>query len=217
MAKKTPLEERKDRERKFAEKVNSNVVKLGKALSAYGKFSEKEIRRFVYKKEVEKLACKSDSVILLGLYFQENEEACRQVAEIISGIMNGYYSSKTYYPSEARGVYAIQVGNDYYRGDGNKTCDMQKACIKAIVPIVEEVIAPVVKDIKDDDCSARGLYDGVKLGFSVEDSARTYEGPKLIKFTNNQDFAESTVRGALRYAVQNLKNKQSNGEDTSAH
>ena len=51
----------------------------------------------------------------------------------------------------------------------------------------------------------------------MEIFARTYGGPQVILFRNNQDFAESTIRGALGGAVENIRNSQSAGEDSASN
>ena len=178
MAKKSPIAERKEKELKIAGKIKEEVAKLSKK---YGKFSEEEIKQVVYKKWIHDSISSGDCVILLGLYFKENAEAYKAVAEKIDAVMQQYYASQANYKSEQPSVYSIQIGQLYYRGNANKTCDMQRVCIEEIMPIVEQAIAPMVLGIKQ-EAGKYGLKEGCRVGFSSENFARTYAGPQVIVF-----------------------------------
>lgn len=214
MAKKSPIMERKDKEKRMEEKVHVEVAKL---LKKYGKFSEKEIKHVVYKKWIHETIASGDCSIFLGLYFKENEEAYKAVVEKIESVMQDYYGSKANYQSEAPNAYSIQIGQLYYRANSsNKACDMQRVCMKEIAPIVEAAIAPIVTDIKEEPGKSYGLKDACKVGFNLENFARTYAGPKVIVFANDEDFVDSTIRGSLHKAVESIQSRQSAGEESSS-
>lgn len=213
MAKKSPIAERKEKELKIAGKIKEEVAKLSKK---YGKFSEEEIKQVVYKKWIHDSISSGDCVILLGLYFKENAEAYKAVAEKIDAVMQQYYASQANYKSEQPSVYSIQIGQLYYRGNANKTCDMQRVCIEEIMPIVEQAIAPMVLGIKQ-EAGKYGLKDGCRVGFNSENFARTYAGPQVIVFSGNEAFVDSSIRGSLSKAVENIQKRESGaGDDTSS-
>ena len=151
------------------------------------------------------------------MYFKENEAAYKAATEKIESIIEQYYASQANYKSEHPNVYSIQIGQLYYRGNANKTCDMQRVCSEAIVPIVEGAIAPMVTDIKEESGKTYGLKDACKVGFNLENFARTYAGPQVILFSGNEAFVDSSIRGSLSKAVENIQKRESGaGDDTSS-
>ena len=84
------------------------------------------------------------------------------------------------------------------------------------MPIVEQAIAPMVLGIKQ-EAGKYGLKEGCRVGFSSENFARTYAGPQVIVFSGKEAFVDSSIRGSLSKAVENIQKRESGaGDDTSS-